>query len=68
MLRFVLVFAFQPCCRCEYELGWFIHSLCNRSACGRFIVKFIGYDARYCLTLEMEDYDADDIWVLIKKK
>ena len=31
---------------------------------GKFIVKFVGYNDRECLTLDMEDYDSDDIWVL----
>lgn len=35
---------------------------------GLFIVKFISEDRKRCLALEPSDYDADDIWVSIKRK
>ena len=35
---------------------------------GLFIVKFVTETCKRCLALDEDDYDADDIWVQIKRK
>ena len=56
----------------KFSTGWLrgiIKGLVTRKTdpdCGKFTVKFTGFADRDCLTLHMDDYDSDDIWVLLK--